>query len=203
MSLFWIASTAIALCAGILYAMALVFHRYGLALAVSAVGLGLAALVAYSTGGRVHFFLSNIMVLLGAGLIGWLIGRTTPGLEGLLGIITFAAVMDVYSFYFGKTGEIIEASSKGDQWLQYLSFSVPFQGAVQPIVGVGDLVFIFAAYYMLTRQEEPVILYLLPLLGLEAALVVGLIIGGAPALPFMAVALYLTWWFKRRSGKPA
>ena len=62
---------------------------------------------------------------------------------------------------------------------------------VQPVVGVGDLDFMCAIYYTLQRENMLASLYLTPLMGLEAALIMGLQAGGAPALPFMTLVLYL------------
>lgn len=105
-----------------------------------------------------------------------------------------AAVADVMSFYFGVTGDVMKAAVRSSLWLQYLSFSLPYRGAVQPMVGVGDVVFLFVIYYTLVRLPGlPGWVYLVPLLALEVALVAGLLLDGVPALPFLAAAVYLIY----------
>lgn len=194
MSLFWWASAAIVFSAGVLYTLAQLFHRQGRLVLVSVASVALSTSLAFSMGGQVPYWLTNVVVFSGGSLFGWLLGRTTSNLKSLLSFIIVGVTADVISFYFGVTGAIMEAARRGSLWLQYLSFSLPYRGVVQPMVGVGDLVFLFLIYYTLVRVPGlPTWAYFLPLLAMEAALVAGLLLNGVPALPFLAAAVYLIY----------
>lgn len=194
MSLFWWASAAMLFSAGVLYALARLFHRQGWLVTVGVAGEILSIGLAFGMGGQVPYWLTNVVVFLGGSLLGWLLSRTISNLESLLGFMIAGAAVDVISFYFGLTGAIMKAAARGSHWLQYLSFSLPYRGVVQPIVGVGDLVFLFVIYYALVRLPSlPALLYFLPLLALEVALVAGLLLNGVPALPFLTAAVYLIY----------
>jgi len=70
----------------------------------------------------------------------------------------------------------------------HLSISFPVAGAVRPIVGIGDLVVATALFAALMRIGYGVgESFAVPLGGMVLALGVGLLVGGAPALPFIAV----------------
>lgn len=194
MSLFLWASVAMVFSAGVVYTLARLFHRQGRLVVVAVAGVVLSTGVAFGMGGQVPYWLTDVVVLLGGSLLGWLLGRAVSGLRSLLALMIAGATADVISFYFGLTGAIMEAAARGSLWLQYLSFSVPYRGVVQPMVGVGDVVFLFVVYYALVRLPGlPGWVYLVPLLATEVALVAGLLLDGVPALPFLAAAVYLIY----------
>jgi len=80
--------------------------------------------------------------------------------------------------------------------LRYLVISMPVDESVQPIVGIGDFFIISAICFALARlgynQSQ---LLLAPLSGLLLAIVVGLLVGGIFAIPFIAATtiVYVYW----------
>lgn len=194
MSLFWWASAAMVFCASVLYTLARLFHQRGRSVAVAMAGVVLGTGLAFGMRSQVSYWLTDVVVLLGGSVLGWLLGRSASNLESLLRFMIAGATADVISFYFGLTGAIMEAAARGSLWLQYLSFSLPHRGVVQPVVGVGDVVFLFVIYYALVRAPGlPAWVYFLPFLAMEVALVAGLLLNGVPALPFLAAAVYLIY----------
>ncbi len=70
---------------------------------------------------------------------------------------------------------------------------------VRPIVGIGDLIILTATFSGLRRvAHRGPLTFAFPLGGLLLALVVGLIAGKAPALPFLAAATLLFAALHRR-----
>lgn len=150
--------------------------------------------------GTPPYALTDAAVLLGAALVAWIVGRSSPNLETLVLITAIAAVSDVVSSEIGATAKVIAAAHHGSPWLRYLSFSIPYHGAVQPVVGAGDLAFLGAAYYHAPRPSEPffALRILLPLLALETALWLALTLINLPAIPYLAAALAASLWLRRR-----
>ena len=142
------------------------------------------------------FMIDSMVLVVGA------IGGAGLGLliSNRLSLITFsvvAGVVDIYSVSGGLTSKLVENAKTGSSdLLYYLVVSIPWDGKVQPVVGIGDF-FILAAicFAMIRMGYKTHYLLMAPLSGLIIALVIGLIVGGIYAIPFMALTtvLYLFW----------
>jgi len=130
-------------------------------------------------------------------------GLQTPGAVAVfLGV---AAVVDLLSFSGGFTHILIQRYAAGSgNLLLYLCLVMPVHGRAIPIVGIGDLFVGGAAATALLRLGlRPAAVMGTIAIGLVSALAYGLWRGGAPALPFIAVAvLFLVWRHSSRKEKP-
>lgn len=121
-------------------------------------------------------------------------GLQTPA--SVAAFLVVAAVVDVISISGGLSRVLIDRYVDGtSDLLLYLTLVVPIGGRTVPIVGIGDLLVGGAAATALLRLG----LRPLPIMGaissgLLVALAYGLWRGGAPALPFLAVAVLLLVW---------
>ncbi len=139
---------------------------------------------------------SDLAVL--AGAVGGVLliegGLQTPASVAVfLGV---AAVVDLLSFSGGFTHILIEQYRGGTgSLLLYLCLVMPVHGRVLPIVGIGDL-FVggSAATALLRIGLRPAAVVGAVAGGLLSALAYGLWRGGAPALPFIAAAVFLLVW---------
>ena len=141
--------------------------------------------------------LSNLVVLAVALVTGSALGSLLAGRPGLVSFCITAAVMDLLSSRSGATARIVDGYRRGaSDLLLYLSLSAPVGGKPRPIVGIGDLLVLTCLYVALRRLGLGGARALwAPLSGLLLAVAVGLAVGGAPALPFVAattVAFVLT-----------
>ncbi len=139
------------------------------------------------------YALTDFAVLCGAVLAGGLLARTASSWPALAVLFLVAATADLLSFLFGPTRELLGSPGLAAA-LPYLSITVPSGGGLLAVIGVGDLLFLFAAFLAFRRLEAPRALNVLPVLALEAALAAGLAAGGVPALPFLAVSVVASWW---------
>ncbi len=158
--------------------------------------LGYAALLALQPG---SWFVSDVAVLAVAILFGATLGNTLSSRQALSVFVVVAASMDLYSFSGGLTARIIAEYRSGTSLLlQYLSLSIPGGARIIPVVGVGDLIILGGIYASLRRLRYPAWeCFIAPWLGLIAALVVGLIVGGIYALPFVALAVISYVWLRQ------
>ncbi len=127
-------------------------------------------------------------------------GLQTPAAVAV--ILGVAAVVDLLSFSGGFTHVLIERY-RGDSGnlLLYLCLVMPVHGRVIPIVGIGDLFVGGAASAALLRLGlRPAAVMGTIAIGLLSALAYGLWRGGAPALPFIAVAVFFLVW-RTRAGR--
>ena len=136
------------------------------------------------------WWVSNAAVIAMAVVVGAMLGSTLHSRAAVVAFCVAAAVVDVLSFSGGLTRTIVESYRSGDsRLLAYLSVAFPVGGSVRPIVGIGDLVIVaglFAGFGHLRFSGW--LPFAVPVGGLLLALGLGLAIGGAPALPFIAVA---------------
>lgn len=125
----------------------------------------------------------------------------TPGAVGVfLGV---AAAVDIFSMSGGLSRRLIDAYREGaSDLLLYLALVIPINQRVIPVVGIADLVVSAAAATALIRMGLGTLAVGGAITaGLLGALAFGLWQGGAPALPFIAVAvLFLV---RRRWSKGA
>jgi len=121
-------------------------------------------------------------------------GLQTPASVAVF--LAVAAVVDLLSFSGGFTHILIQRYSVGSgNLLLYLCLVMPVHGRIIPIVGIGDLFVGGAAAAALLRLGlRPAAVMGTMAAGLLSALASGLWRGGAPALPFIAVAVFFLVW---------
>ncbi len=121
-------------------------------------------------------------------------GLTSP--QTVVAFLIVAAVVDLLSMSGRLSRAIVERYRSGSsQLLLYLTLVVPIRGRAIPIVGIGDLlVGGTAATALLRHGLRPVAVMAGLAIGLLAALAYGLWRGGAPAVPFIAVATFVFVW---------
>jgi hypothetical protein len=150
-------------------------------------------------------------VILGAvgGIL--LIERRLHSAASVVVFLTVAAVVDLWSMRGGLTRALLDRYREGSSdLLLYLTLVVPVNGRIVPIVGIGDLVVGGAAATALLRLGvRPWGVAAASAAGLLGALAYGLWRGGAPALPFVAVAVlvlvgwrYFQWCLLRELKQP-
>jgi hypothetical protein len=158
-----------------------------------------AALLAWRPPG---FLLADILVLAAGAFGGFLMARALRTPPGLVAFAITAAIADAISFNRGITRVLIERSHTGKSSLLFdlcISVPVPRLG-VTPIMGVGDL-FVMAAFmaalqYLGYRRAD----FFVPAGALVAAVVVGLAVGGVPAVPMLSGAVIVFMAVARWTG---
>jgi len=151
------------------------------------------------------FLLADILVLAAGAFGGLLMARALRTPPGLVAFAITAALADAISFNRGITRVLIERSHTGKSSLLFdlcLSVPVPRLG-VTPIVGVGDL-FVMAALmtalrYLGYRRAA----FCVPAGALVAAVIVGLAVGGVPAVPILSGAVIASIAVARRRESSA
>lgn len=111
-------------------------------------------------------------------------------------LITFlivASAADLYSFTQGATSRISDSYQDGSSdLLTYLVISLPTEGQLQPLIGIGDLFIVSSICFALVRLGYVGAQVLLaPLSGLLLAIVIGLMVGGVFGIPFIAATTIL------------
>jgi hypothetical protein len=139
----------------------------------------------------IHWLVGDVLILLLSLSAGKVISGLIKSWQALIVFCLTLAVMDLVSFFFGPTANLIANYRLGNSLpLQYLSVSIPIGGEIQPIMGIGDTMALATAYAILIQLRYPAgWAFLAPLAGLLIALAVGLAVGGIFALPFLAGAL--------------
>lgn len=149
--------------------------------------------------------LSNLAVLAVSILVASLIGGMLSSTPALIAFCVAAGLVDFFSFSGGLTAKIIADYRSGQSLLQhYLSISVPLNGELTPLIGIGDLIIlgsIYAALRGLGYADWTA--FVAPLAGLLLALALGLALGGIYALPFISATtiVYLIWQRRARPGE--
>jgi hypothetical protein len=129
------------------------------------------------------------------------IGPSIRSHGALIAFLAVVAIVDFLSFSGGLTASISETYRRtGEGPLLYLSVSVPLENHLQPIAGVSDFM-IGAAVAIAMRQLRFSRLEAIaaPLSGLLGAMVIGIIVGGIYALPFLALSVGGWTWVRRNS----
>ncbi len=147
------------------------------------------------------WFVSDTAVLAAGLTIGMLIGSSLGSGGAIVTFCVTVAIVDTVSFSGGFTKVIIESYAAGESHaLIFLTIAVPFEGAVRPIIGIGDLVILTALFSGFSRVGhggwQP---FVVPVAGLLLALGLGLVVGFVPAMPFISATTiaYMLWWMKR------
>jgi hypothetical protein len=130
----------------------------------------------------------NISILLAGSSFGFLLGHLLGSTGSVLTFLCTAALVDLFSFSDGLTKQIVEAyQSGGSIVLRFLAFFVELGGQEYAVIGVSDIAVVAAAYLGLQKATglnwEPALFLLASLL---AAFIVGMLLGGAPGIPFLA-----------------
>ena len=145
------------------------------------------AAVIFHTQVWLHDAFALAAVLFAGALLSGLIN--SPG--ALVAFLTTGAVVDVISTYFGPTRWLLHRAQHG-RWaplIQFLSISIPLRGQIVSVIGIPDLMFLAVCTMVMRRLGCPeASAFLVPLAGLLAALLVGLLSGFTPAIPFLAIA---------------
>ena len=142
----------------------------------------------------------NLAVLVGAIGAVMLLERGLGTASSVAVFLAVAAVVDIASVSGGLSRALIEGYRAGtSDILLYLTLSVPVRGRIIPIVGIGDLMVGGAAAVALLRLgfRWRAVMGTISV-GLLGALTYGLWRGPAPALPFIAVAVFGWLWTARR-----
>lgn len=137
--------------------------------------------------------LSDLAVVLGAIGGAVLVGRSLGSIGAIIAFAITMAIVDLVSFGGGLTRRIVRDYRAGSSdLLRYLALTVPLNGRPTPLVGVGDLFAVGALFGGLVRVHRRTFRAAAFMLGgLVVAIAVGLVAGGAPGLPFLALAAAL------------
>jgi len=146
-----------------------------------------------------NLLISNALVLITSIMVGSLLGMLISNEASVIVFSVTAAIVDLVSFSGGITAKIISNyQSGGSLLLHYLSISIPVGSKIIPIVGIGDFIIVGAIFYSLKRLNYTnTECFLVPTIGLLIALVVGLIVGGIYAVPFIATAVIVFFIYRR------
>lgn len=166
--------------------------RQATAAILSAVAL-LAGVSAYSVGGAPGAALVAVSLLGAGALLGAAIGARIEH-AGHLGVVALvSSVFDVASV-FSQSGPSAQIA-QSEAWLSVLALSFPMAGsdAIEPLLGVGDVVFV-ALYVSAARAHGLALPRTLCALALALALVAITVVASAraiPALPMLGAAMLL------------
>ena len=150
------------------------------------------ALVAYLVMvyvGSPNVWLSSGVVVLASVAFAMVMGSFNRSRGGVVVFLVTAAVVDWFSFSGGLTRWIIDSGGAGNNMLlQYLTVAVLVGGRVRYLIGIGDLVISGAAGLSLFRLGYPALRTSLVLVSaILLAVLLGLVFGGVPALPVVAL----------------
>jgi hypothetical protein len=145
-------------------------------------------LVAWRPGG---ILLGNSAVIAAAVLLAALIGTKLGSVAALIAFSVAAATADLLSFFGGPTRVIAESfQDSATDLLPYLAVTLPLAERLVPVVGLGDLAVLGILSLALSLQNASgAVAFVVPVAGLLAGLVLGILGSGAPGIPFMAVAV--------------
>ncbi len=139
------------------------------------------------------WLLIDIIILLVAGIGGAGLGLFISSKPSLITFVIVAGAVDIFSVKGGVTSKLVENYKNGtSDLLNYLVISIPIDNSLKPIVGIGDYFILAAVCFAMIRlgYTKPQLLAA-PLSGLLIALIVGLVVGGIYAIPFIALTTVL------------
>ena len=147
--------------------------------------------------------LSNTSALLVALFLGSLLGSLVKSPAALISFCIAAAIADVVSFEVGVTAKLIQAyHSNASNVFQYLCLSVPVHGHQWPVVGIGDLLVLTVIFFTLhCLGHRSAVAFAAPVTGLLLAVVIGMLVGGIFAIPFVVATTVTYLWFVSAHGK--
>lgn len=177
--------------------------RFGPLLAATVLAaVGYAAVLVTRPGG---WLLPDVAVFVMALLLGSSLGLLIKSPVALASFCMAAAVADIVSFSAGPTARLIDAfRDDSSDLLRYLCLSLPLDGRLRPIVGIGDLIILATLFFAFRRLgHRGAGALAAPVAGLLLALVVGLVLGGSIfAVPFMAATSLVYLWMAGRRSRP-
>jgi len=149
----------------------------------------------------VSVILSDTFMLLSAASFCVLLGRGIKTAPSIVSFSIAASIADIVSFNWGPTHYLVKAAEHVDaaSLLNLMAFSIVLKGNTYPIVGLGDFVFL-GIYFLALRQigAGSWAQFIIPTAGLLGALVVGVLVGGIYAIPFMAAVVICYLFFSHR-----
>jgi hypothetical protein len=133
------------------------------------------------------WFISDSLLIIISILAGFAIGNSISTISSLIVFCIIAGIVDFVSFTGGLSAKIIEDYSKGQNLiLQYLCISIPIDGKIVPLLGIGDLFVLGIILRSLNKIGfESWFVSLIPIAGLLIALFLGLMFHGIYALPII------------------
>lgn len=143
---------------------------------------------------------SDAAVLLGAVGGAVLLSRLLRDNAAVVSFLAAATIADLYSYLRGPWRALLDGE-RGRTLLQYLAIAVTDDTGTVLVVGIADLLVAGAAFAALVRLRHPrwrVALILIVALG--AAVILGTVVGGMPAIAFLAVAVLVEQALARRYG---
>jgi len=149
----------------------------------------------------VSVYLSDTFMLFSAASFCVLIGRGIKTVPSIVSFSIAGSIADIVSFNWGPTHYFMKAAEQLNpaSLLNLMAFSIVFKGSICPIVGLGDFIFI-GIYFIALRQigAGSWAQFIIPTAGLLGALVVGVLVGGIYAIPFMAAVVIGYLFFSHR-----
>jgi hypothetical protein len=181
-------------------------RRLKLRIAATAFLLSLAVYIGLFFLRPVSVILSDTFMLLSAAGFGVIVGRGIKTAPVIISFSIAASIVDILSFTAGPTRAIIKAAEQHGQGslLNIMAFSIVLNGQVRPIIGLGD--FLILGTYFVTLCQLNVgfsMQFVVPTAGLLAALMVGVMVGGVYAIPFMAAMVIGYLLFTHRLSRQA
>ena len=139
-------------------------------------------------------------------MAGTLLSRQLGSVGALSTMLVVAAIVDLILALAGPSRWLVEQAqhAHGVPVLQFLVVSLKLKGAFIPVIGVGDLMFFTAVVSVLRRLRwSEASSFVVPFAGILSALLVGLLTGFTPALPFLAGAvLFYAYALNSRGHQP-
>lgn len=142
---------------------------------------------------------SNPAVVLGAAAVAVLLADLVDGRAAAVAFAVAAAMVDLWSFTDGFTRALLDA---GGGVLALAALTATVDGETRVLVGLGDLAVAATLGVVLVRTGAGRLETIAAHSGaLVAAVLVGLVLGGAAGLPFLALAtLVMVWSLNRRES---
>jgi hypothetical protein len=134
-----------------------------------------------------NWLISDCLIIIISVLAGFTIGNSISKTSSLIVFCITAGIVDFVSFTGGLSSKIIEDYSKGHNLiLQNLCISIPVDGKIVPLLGIGDL-FVLGIILRSLNKIGFVSWFvsLIPISGLLIALLLGLKFHGIYALPII------------------
>jgi hypothetical protein len=154
--------------------------------------------IIFAVGVRAPMVTSLLLLPLSASL-GTLLGWWIRERGTLVVALVVAAASDLVSTLapVGFTRQVVEDAARGGRLLTYMSVSVPLDGDILHVVGFADLVLLAIVILALRNLGVGWLpAFGVPFAGFVMALIAGLMYGGIPGLPFLALSTLLYLHFQ-------
>jgi hypothetical protein len=146
---------------------------------------------------------SNLAVFAVSAVAAVFLGRGLRAERAIVAFSIAASIGDIVSFTLGPTRRLLRDAARGTgSLLSYLTLSIPLGKQVVPVIGIGDLLILGVLFVALGQIGTAAqIRFAVPTAGLLIALGVGLIAGGAFGIPFMASAVVVYFYARRKRDR--